>query len=150
SLTCSFLRRATHFSSRDHPGQLTHRERCTGEPRPSLIALVGIVAHFHSLLCLKCHRAYTILVNDEFVFLASHIFQAQILAICSCIEELITRIDTAGEPLLQARLEREIVLTSCSVGGFASSITLRAYNSLALRFSSSHCCRQNLRNQDQS
>src|SRR5581483_3780150 len=32
--------------------------------------------------------------------------------------------DTAGEPLLQARLEREIVLTSCSVGGFASGIRI--------------------------
>jgi hypothetical protein len=37
-------------------------------------------------------RSYTLLVKDELIFLASHIFQAQIQILCYSIEELITKI----------------------------------------------------------
>ena len=46
---------------------------------PSKIATVLLTdTYFHSLLCPRGHRAYTILVKDELIFLASHMFQAQI------------------------------------------------------------------------
>jgi hypothetical protein len=44
-----------------------------------------------------CLGSYTLLVNDELIFLTSHIFQAQIQVVCSSIEEAITENDTGGE-----------------------------------------------------
>ena len=46
-------------------------------------------SHFFSSTCTL--GSYTILVKDEFIFLASHIFHAQMLVACSSIEELIAK-----------------------------------------------------------
>src|SRR6185437_13691061 len=62
SFTCSLWTRATHFSSGDTQASFRIGLGYTNEPRPLLTALASILAHFHSLLCPKGHRASALLV----------------------------------------------------------------------------------------